>query len=99
MRISDWSSDVCSSDLGQAIMGALAVERGGAAKHIGLGRRADESFVAQRRGVDWRLRARIGEVDAARIGQRRVDRTEERRVGEECGSTSRSRWSPYHVKT
>src|SRR3546814_17530283 len=26
----------------------------------------------------------------------RVDRSEERRVGKECGSTGRSRWSPYH---
>src|SRR3546814_12403725 len=27
------------------------------------------------------------------------DRTEERRVGKECVSTCRSRWSPYHYKT
>src|SRR3546814_14610047 len=26
------------------------------------------------------------------------DRSEERRVGKECGSTCRSRWSPYHEK-
>src|SRR3546814_11356544 len=25
-----------------------------------------------------------------------ADRSEERRVGQECGSTGRSRWSPYH---
>src|SRR3546814_12287589 len=25
-------------------------------------------------------------------------RSEERRVGKECGSTCRSRWSPYHTK-
>src|SRR3546814_16791131 len=25
-------------------------------------------------------------------------RSEERRVGKECGSTGRSRWSPYHTK-
>src|SRR3546814_12635658 len=28
-----------------------------------------------------------------------VARSEERRVGKECVSTSRSRWSPYHKKT
>src|SRR3546814_17730556 len=27
---------------------------------------------------------------------RRFERSEERRVGKECGSTCRSRWSPYH---
>src|SRR3546814_19227402 len=26
------------------------------------------------------------------------NRSEERRVGKECGSTCRSRWSPYHKK-
>src|SRR3546814_8034127 len=29
-------------------------------------------------------------------GKRRVKRSEERRVGKECVSTCRSRWSPYH---
>src|SRR3546814_13176592 len=28
----------------------------------------------------------------------RADRSEERRVGKECVSTCRSRWSPYHSK-
>src|SRR3546814_19580771 len=28
--------------------------------------------------------------------KREADRSEERRVGTECGSTCRSRWSPYH---
>src|SRR3546814_16108522 len=27
-----------------------------------------------------------------------IDRSEERRVGKECVSTCRSRWSPYHSK-
>src|SRR3546814_14853405 len=33
-----------------------------------------------------------------RLGEHRLtpDRSEERRVGTECGSTCRSRWSPYH---
>src|SRR3546814_19467758 len=30
------------------------------------------------------------------IGQRQTPRSEERRVGKECVSTCRSRWSPYH---
>src|SRR3546814_7558412 len=64
MRISDWSSDVCSSDL-------LA------RKH--------------RRPSPRLLRAR-----QERGAMRRLRRSEERRVGKECVSTCRSRWSPYH---
>ena len=30
------------------------------------------------------------------IGRLEKDRSEERRVGKECASTCRSRWSPYH---
>src|SRR3546814_18008381 len=30
------------------------------------------------------------------LGGERYDRSEERRVGKECVSTCRSRWSPYH---
>src|SRR3546814_3699210 len=37
------------------------------------------------------------EADSLRLaGQQRADRSEERRVGKECVSTCRSRWSPYH---
>src|SRR3546814_9110392 len=76
MRISDWSSDVCSSDLhrqaGQVGDHGLEVEQGLEAP---LG--------------DLRLVGRVGGVPT------RV-RSEERRVGKECVSTCRSRWSPYH---
>src|SRR3546814_7696520 len=64
MRISDWSSDVCSSDL---LPGAGERPRPGVA--------ADGGAAAARR---------------------RTPRSEERRVGKECVSTCRSRWSPYH---
>src|SRR3546814_1294915 len=71
MRISDWSSDVCSSDL--------------AAGHRVTG--------AQREAADLARR----DVDVVRTGEiRAVRRSEERRVGKECVSTCRSRWSPYH---
>src|SRR3546814_7501023 len=66
MRISDWSSDVCSSDL------------------LGLRWRRPPG----RRG---RLTRRLADHRL-----RRQDRSEERRVGKECVSTCRSRWSPYH---
>src|SRR5216110_309776 len=63
----DWSSDVCSSDLGRPR----------------LPRGQDL--------VDARVLATVLVVaDAAR--------SEERRVGKECVSLCRSRWSPYHVK-
>src|SRR3546814_19008174 len=63
MRISDWSSDVCSSDLDVA----ASIDRTGL-------------------GGDWDLEIATG------------NRSEERRVGKECVSTCRSRWSPYHYK-
>src|SRR3546814_3445124 len=78
MRISDWSSDVCSSDLlGEA---------------VGV----DHSFARQRL-----IGAHQREVDVVVAGVRldirqRLLRSEERRVGKECVSTCRSRWSPYH---
>src|SRR3546814_15919390 len=36
---------------------------------------------------------------AAKLPASRANRSEERRVGKECVSTCRSRWSPYHLKT
>src|SRR3546814_1432409 len=66
LRISDWSSDVCSSDLVEHCNGREPHESG-----------ARGSFVSV----------------APERGRRR---SEERRVGKECVSTCRSRWSPYH---
>src|SRR3546814_1214198 len=73
MCISDWSSDVCSSDLGR-----ICDDRGRG---------------GCRRGRPRRPRPR----NPARLPPcRRLGRSEERRVGKECVSTCRSRWSPYH---
>src|SRR3546814_3312568 len=69
MRISDWSSDVCSSDLGRDAIEPVTARH----EHRCAGR--------QHRRPARQLRAR---------------RSEERRVGKECVSTCRSRWSPYH---
>src|SRR3546814_4615868 len=73
MRISDWSSDVCSSDL---LVGTeFNVVRLGALSEVVL-------FAAAT------VHLAVG------LGARR--RSEERRVGKECVSTCRSRWSPDH---
>src|SRR3546814_17564533 len=85
MRISDWSSDVCSSDLPPQAAGKRRL-----------------SHERRRRTLrDLRLR-RPRLVDGRRLRQRgrggRAGRSEERRVGKECVSTCRSRWSPNHEK-
>src|SRR3546814_6948795 len=76
MRISDWSSDVCSSDL------ILTVFCWAMAKPI------SKAVPSSMPGP------RNGETSATTA----VHRSEERRVGKECVSTCRSRWSPYHKK-
>src|SRR3546814_15901690 len=97
MRISDWSSDVCSSDLALADLGALDV------LHIAQHRFLAEIFLRQivgrqRGGVIGRPGDEVVE-DARplrRVALKGADRSEERRVGKECVSTCRSGWSPYH---
>src|SRR3546814_19917148 len=97
MRISDWSSDVCSSDL------SVHHHRpyGLAALH------QFEAFVdlvqTQCMGdevVDVDLAVHIPVDDLGNIGTAacaaECRRSEERRVGKECGSTCRYRWSPDH---
>src|SRR3546814_12750251 len=87
MRISDWSSDVCSSDLIEA-----AFMRGGDAALDG------HAAVALRHAAE----AVVGhQTDAASDGDGACGlflRSEERRVGKECVSTCRSRWSPTPYK-
>src|SRR3546814_2765144 len=78
MRISDWSSDVCSSDLARRFA-EPAIE----AEPL-----LDMGYPAQ----SFRLRRR----DRHMLDPFPQERSEERRVGKECVSTCRSRWSPYH---
>src|SRR3546814_16939380 len=90
MRISDWSSDVCSSDLGGRIR---AVRRGRPWFNVARG---SERRNGSRERDSWR---HVRGAPRNRRGRRRgVRRSEERRVGKECVSTCRSRWSPYHYK-
>src|SRR3546814_4372079 len=90
MRISDWSSDVCSSDLRAPDVRCLPTTAQNARTEISR-RLLSRDAGSLRHG----LRDRIVERDAADRAARRT-RSEERRVGKECVSTCRSRWSPYH---
>src|SRR3546814_8648928 len=89
MRISDWSSDVCSSDLGLAHQ---QVRLGHQRRHGRGVYGAQDLDVAPRAeaGPQPLLQLRVGPADHGH------PRSEERRVGKECVSTCRSRWSPYH---
>src|SRR3546814_12658643 len=100
MRISDWSSDVCSSDLRrQARTGAGRQARQFASR----GEKGREGRGAER-GEGGRPKSsllyslpRSGDRDkeiGAITGWNR--RSEERRVGKECVMTCRIRWSPSH---
>src|SRR3546814_10204465 len=73
MRISDWSSDVCSSDL--------------PGEH-----RQTHPDIARR---SCRTSGHLAWPDRSSAVPQ-AQRSEERRVGKECVSTCRSRWSPYH---
>src|SRR3546814_9678774 len=84
MRISDWSSDVCSSDL---------PERLGATQ----GRRErTEHEAGHQEGVDQEAHDAERIVPAGVGCREQPGRSEERRVGKACVSTCRSRWSPYN---
>src|SRR3546814_16718450 len=98
MRISDWSSDVCSSDLVVSYLQDRAIDWRRSAM---VGDRETDMTFARNLGVrGFQLRTSQfgGEWDWAGIAHALVDaprhRSEERRVGKECVSTCRSRWSP-----
>src|SRR3546814_14924780 len=112
MRISDWSSDVCSSDLFEADRNAAAL----ACYHddarsletvvraffseagVGISREA-VAFLASQLGGDRELTRRELEKVLLFAGDGEValaDRSETRSVGKEGGRTCRSRWWPSH---
>src|SRR3546814_14780998 len=124
MRISDWSSDVCSSDLSgnqnSVLDGALSVQGLNTAVDAALQSSDYKNALNQLSGevhgstqsalqsstgllastVGNRMRGNVGAGMLA--GAPMADasgsipaRSEERRVGNECVSTCRSRWAPY----
>src|SRR3546814_5474259 len=88
MRISDWSSDVCSSDL--IGFGRVRIVRAKLAPHLPRHPQQQQAAGEQQADDLEQLRRRQREDDPQH------ERSEERRVGKEWVSTGRSRWSPYH---
>src|SRR3546814_16708445 len=106
MRISDWSSDVCSSDLGGR--GEVDFRRGYPATvnheaETEVAARVAAALVGDEK-VNRNPTPSMGGEDFAYMLNARPGsyiwigngRSEERRVGEECVSRCRSRWPPYN---
>src|SRR3546814_4227525 len=94
MRISDWSSDVCSSDL-DLVAHLLTLD----AQAVKLLRTLIHTLVHEFvLCSNWFVphRRHRPPLHSQRYIFYRSHRSEERRVGKECVSTCRSRWSPYH---
>src|SRR3546814_14224967 len=103
MRISDWSSDVCSSDLivknvisgGPGVLWEMLQEKFSDFQSMVV----DEikNFITEKvvkAGISWILG--LLTPAGAFVKACQAIRSAERRVGKECGGTCRSRWSPYH---
>src|SRR3546814_18851492 len=97
MRISYWSSDVCSSDLLLNYVTKRPRADMPNEVEVQLGSDAMKQVAFDIGGtLNENGPAPPGAI-AERIGSgHRARGTEERRVGKECVSTGRSRWSPYH---
>src|SRR3546814_13666591 len=104
MRISDWSSDVCSSDL---FIDPLYADDTGLSAHAVSVKLTSSSMLVSPETTGYRHMTihpyprRLVQSKVFSDGtpwMLRPIRSEERRVGKECVSTCRSRWSPYHSK-
>src|SRR3546814_11930368 len=105
MRISDWSSDVCSSDLpwdrgppgkplDSAALPLLQGRQGPTGNGMSAGKRGDSKSGSLCRGL---MAGKTALPGAFRLPRCR-GRSEERRVGKGCVSQFRSRLSPYNTK-
>src|SRR3546814_17693498 len=108
MRISDWSSDVCSSDLpsGEHFMAWL--KQGIVSRRLiindakALVHTVSDTAYLVSPGVFQRYAREHPQVGMLAKQESQQDwqwvqkRSEERRVGKECVSTCRSRWSTFH---
>src|SRR3546814_21038463 len=111
MRISDWSSDVCSSDLVWQMLLQYMQENGKrftTLERVTIGGSAcPESLIRTFRddyGVDviqgWGMTetSPLGTVSVPHAPVAATSRSEGRRVGTECVSPCESRWSQYPIK-
>src|SRR3546814_2510051 len=101
MRISDWSSDVCSSDLGQLLfqpahrIEVVAIQRAGDQPVVPIaGEQQSRLMPGILHPVFRDLYAQGARLAIERRLARQAERSEERRIGKACVSTCRSRWSP-----
>src|SRR3546814_20858176 len=108
MRISDWSSDVCSSDLHEEHLAEHGIR---VMRHLpGVGENFQDHVTASVYGRTRHPISLLGAdkgIKAARPGLQYllwrtglltsnvIARSEERRVGKECVSPCRSRWTTY----
>src|SRR3546814_14581682 len=102
MRISDWSSDVCSSDLAKpenppAFPCDAMGDRSVPPEHDYIQTGINTAKFPGMSLRDW-FAGHLAAADVASAGAN-YDRSEERRGGKECVSTCRTGWSPYHYKT
>src|SRR3546814_5419385 len=86
LRIRDWSSDVCSSD--------LTPHGRWHHRHAPLAAAIIAALLAQAPAFAQEAEAQADSAQAA--APQPADSSEERRVGKECVRTCRSRWQPYH---
>src|SRR3546814_13167351 len=108
MRISDWSSDVCSSDLDERLVAVPlvpgfevqrreAADRGAiVAEMVAARRQRDLRAEVRGRDLEAEVAVMLGHHPVHLVDEDDVWRSEERRVGKGCGSTFRSRWSRVH---
>src|SRR3546814_5057000 len=107
VRISDWSSDVCSSDLAPLRQEEVAAN---AARHAGIidllrgigqtetdeGARRDDPAARRFIRIQGVAITQFGGQERTVLDIIERERSEERRVGKGCVSKCRSRWSPFH---
>src|SRR3546814_18187871 len=103
MRISDWSSDVCSSDLcivyNDDVFAPFTAKPNAAANQLWVEHGEPLLFDGGTRGLTMDVAHLTLKVVDVVDGDWKAARSEERRVGQGCVSTCRSRWWPYHTNT